>query len=116
MIRHIAAFFSVLGPNKRTEFLEILHKISKESDHNWRFRHLLARFVSLVSLVSAFSFFGFGCVLHVCCSQLATLVPLYPSALLASHFIPLSLDLLNDKFAAVREATLNAVCDFFFFL
>jgi serine/threonine-protein phosphatase 4 regulatory subunit 1 len=57
VITHLAKFFEILSPSIREEYLYVLDDIRKDS--NWRFRKLLAKFVSFAFYCLLFGIFGY---------------------------------------------------------
>merc|ERR1719495_2314085 len=79
VLKHLAAFLSLLSPEARAEYLPRLEEFLKiDNDRNWRFRFEL-------------------------CSQVAALVPLCTSEEVLQHLAPLCLLLVNDRVSEVRR-------------
>lgn len=85
VLKHLATFLKILKPNYRWHYLPRLHNfLVTDNEWNWRFRKELA-------------------------TQLLEVVTLFNANDVAQHIAPLSLKLLIDKVAAVRQVALTLV-------
>ncbi|XP_035726061.1 serine/threonine-protein phosphatase 4 regulatory subunit 1-like isoform X1 [Vespa mandarinia] len=85
VLKHLATFLKILKPNYRWHYLPRLHNfLVTDNEWNWRFRKELA-------------------------TQLLEVVTLFNANDVAQYIAPLSLKLLIDKVAAVRQVALTLV-------
>ncbi|XP_076385857.1 serine/threonine-protein phosphatase 4 regulatory subunit 1 isoform X1 [Megachile rotundata] len=85
VLKHLAAFLKILKPTDRFPYLPKLKEfLVTDNEWNWRFRKELA-------------------------TQLLEIVNLFAPMQLERYIVPLSLELLNDKVAAVRHVALSLV-------
>ncbi|XP_076679485.1 serine/threonine-protein phosphatase 4 regulatory subunit 1 isoform X3 [Andrena cerasifolii] len=85
VLKHLATFLTILKPVDRCQYLPRLKEfLATDNQWNWRFREELA-------------------------TQLLEVVNLFGPADVERHIVPLSLELLGDKVAAVRHVALSLV-------
>ncbi|XP_020277432.1 serine/threonine-protein phosphatase 4 regulatory subunit 1-like isoform X3 [Pseudomyrmex gracilis] len=85
VLKHLAIFLRILKPVDRSQYLPRLsHFLATDNEWNWRFREELAK-------------------------QLLEIVTLFSPDQVAKNIAPLSLQLLDDKVAAVRHIALELV-------
>ncbi|XP_017763871.1 PREDICTED: serine/threonine-protein phosphatase 4 regulatory subunit 1-like isoform X2 [Eufriesea mexicana] len=85
VLKHLATFLKMLRPEDQRQYLPRLKEfLTTDTESNWRFREELA-------------------------TQLLEIVNLFSPADVERHIVSLSLDLLNDKVAAVRHVALSLV-------
>ncbi|XP_017880450.1 serine/threonine-protein phosphatase 4 regulatory subunit 1-like isoform X2 [Ceratina calcarata] len=85
VLKHLATFLKILKPADRRQYLPRLKEfLTTDNESNWRFREELA-------------------------TQLLEIVNLFGPADVERHIVPLSLELLGDKVAAVRHVALSLV-------
>lgn len=85
ILKHLATFLKILKPTVRLQYLPRLKEfLTTDNEWNWRFREELA-------------------------TQLLDIVNLFDPADVDRFIVPLALDLLRDKYAAVRYVALSLV-------
>lgn len=85
VLKHLATFLKILKPVDRRDYLPVLKEfLTTDNESNWRFREELA-------------------------TQLLEVVNLFCATDVKHHIVPLSLQLLRDKVAAVRHVALSLV-------
>ncbi|XP_048263766.1 serine/threonine-protein phosphatase 4 regulatory subunit 1 isoform X2 [Bombus terrestris] len=83
ILKHLATFLKILKPTVRLQYLPRLKEfLTTDNEWNWRFREELA-------------------------TQLLDIVNLFDPADVDRFIVPLALDLLRDKYAAVRYVALS---------